>query len=64
MNCGFCGRIVPSGQPICDGCRKARNRSGVRKQRKFDRQDRIERAIRGEEEVKEEDASAVWARDV
>jgi len=63
MNCGFCGRPVPIGQPICDGCRKARNRSGVKKQRRFEREEKLHKALTDQEESKEEDASSVWADD-
>jgi hypothetical protein len=63
MNCGFCGRPVPIGQPICEGCRKARNRSGARAQRRFDREDLVKKAVFEETKTEDEDASAVWANE-
>ncbi len=62
MNCGLCGKPVYTGQPICVGCMKSRNRMGKRKQLRFDREyltQQKETEIDESERV-EESADEVW----
>jgi hypothetical protein len=44
-------------------CGKARNRSGARAQRRFDREDLVKKAVFEETKTEDEDASAVWANE-
>jgi len=65
QNCGFCGRPVYDGKPICEGCRKSRARAGAKKQRKFDRefiQTEKDEKLNEQGWEEEEDASSVWAK--
>lgn len=67
MNCGFCGRPVYDGQPICKGCTKSKSRAGSKIQRKYDREfvqkEKDEKLNeQGWEEEDEEDAQDAWAK--
>lgn len=67
MNCGLCGRPVFNNQPICDGCKKARNMKGKKVQRKFEREEKIKKAwglAEDDTEDEEVDAQDVWVDDV
>lgn len=53
-NCGLCGRPVYTGEPICDGCKKSRNRRARKENRKLNWK---KKEILEDEE---EDATTVW----
>ncbi|VVB52593.1 Uncharacterised protein [uncultured archaeon] len=59
INCGICGMPTPNPQGVCELCKKSRNQSQARMQRRDKKIERQKELLVKNPE--EEDARLVWA---